>query len=102
MIIEMNDNNMDEYIVGAKVPVIVEFSAPWCTHCKHMEAIIEEFSEEVADRAIVGSLNTDVSTVMVHRYKIRSLPTFISFKNGEVADKIVGEVDKEELYNMLG
>lgn len=101
MIVEINDNNIEQILSEASVPVIVEFGAPWCTYCNKMLPIIEKISEDKKDSVIVGKVNTDVSPEIVARFKIRSLPTFISFINNEQHKKVIGAVSMEELLNMI-
>ena len=94
MALEITDSNIAETLTNNNITV-VDFWAPWCGPCRMLGPIIEELATENTDIAI-GKMNVDENSQAV-KYGIRGIPTIIFFKNGEVADKIVGVKSKAEL-----
>jgi len=96
--IEFDDNNFDEKVLDSKVPVLVDFWAPWCGPCQAMLPIIEEFAKQYnEEELLVGKLNIDENKLTPQRYGIMSVPTFMIFKDGQIIDQFVGSQSKESL-----
>jgi len=96
--IEIDDKNFDNEVLASKVPVLVDFWAPWCGPCQTMLPIIEELSGEYDAAALkIGKLNIDESKGVAAKYGIMSVPTFIIFKDGEIIDQFVGAQSKDSL-----
>lgn len=94
----LTDANFDAEVLKSTVPVFVDFWAPWCGPCQMTSPLVEEMSNEyVASKLKVGKLNVDDNQVVAGKYQVMSIPTFLVFKNGEVADKLIGGVSKEKL-----
>lgn len=86
----LTPENFDDEVIQSEVPVLVDFWAPWCGPCKMISPIIDEVSENVGDTAKVGKLNLDEGQSVAEKFGIRSIPTLLFFKGGEVKDQIVG------------
>lgn len=95
-----NANFTDEVLKSEK-PVLVDFYAVWCGPCSMMAPVVDEIAEEMGDKVVVGKVNVDESKEIAMNYGIRNIPTFLFFKNGEIAAKIVGAVDKSEIVAIL-
>ena len=100
MTLEMRDDNFNEWIGGNK-PVVVDFWAEWCGPCKMIAPLIEELAEEYKDKAIFGEMNVEENDEAPVEYGIRSIPTVLFFKNGELKDKLVGAAPKKILEEKL-
>lgn len=98
--LELNDSNFDEVISGDK-PVLVDFWAEWCGPCKMIGPVVEELAGEYEGKAIVAKLNVDENPLVTARFGVRSIPTLLVFKNGQVVDKQVGAVPKSVLSQKL-
>lgn len=98
--IELNDTNFDEIIKSDK-PVLVDFWAEWCGPCKMIGPVVEELAQEYEGKAVVAKLNVDENPGVTGRFGIRSIPTLLVFKNGEIVDKQVGAVPKSVLAQKL-
>lgn len=100
--IEGNGDNFDQIVIEASKtkPVLVDFWAPWCGPCTAMTNILEDAKEELKDIDIV-KINVDNNKRLAVAYNIRSIPTLILFKNGEMVKQTVGLINKEELLNTI-
>lgn len=88
--------NFDAAVLGADKPVFVDFWAPWCGPCKVMSPIVEELAQEM-EEVIIGKVNVDEYSDIAQKYNILSIPTFIIFKSGQVAEQFSGSMTKEAL-----
>ena len=106
MALELTKDNFVDTVKNAKV-AIVDFWAPWCGPCRMIAPIIEELSEEYKDKGVVvGKINTDDQQELAIQFGIRSIPTVLFFKNGELADSMIGAAPKsfyeEKIKALLG
>ena len=95
--IEITDSNFESQVIKSDVPIVVDFWAPWCGPCKVIAPILTEIAGEYDGKIKVGKLNTDDSQEVAAKYGIMSIPTLLIFKNGEVAEKIVGAQSKQAI-----
>jgi thioredoxin 1 len=98
--IELNDANFDQ-IVKTDKPVLVDFWAEWCGPCKMIGPIVEELAGDYDGKAVVAKLNVDENPQTAAKFGIRSIPTLLVFKNGQIVDKQVGAVPKSVLSQKL-
>lgn len=101
MAIEVTDGNFEELVIKSEIPVIVDFWAEWCGPCRMVAPLLEEISKEYAGRAIVAKCDVDSNPQVTLKYSIRNIPTVLFFKNGNVADKQVGAVPKNNFVTKL-
>jgi len=91
----------EKEVLKSEVPVLVDFYAEWCGPCKMIAPSIEALSQEMAGRAKIVKVDIDQANDIVAAYGIRSVPTLMLFKNGEMVDKIVGAVPKETMADKI-
>ena len=101
MALEFNDSNFEALALKSDKPVIVDFWAEWCGPCRMVGPVVEEIAKEYEGKAVVGKLNVDHNPQVSAKYGIRSIPTILFFKNGQVVDKQVGAVQKNILAQKL-
>lgn len=99
--VELTDSNFDDEVINSEVPVLVDFWADWCAPCRAIAPAVSELADEYQGKAKIGKLDVDNNQQVAMKYGIRSIPTLLIFKNGEVAEQIVGAVPKQQLENKL-
>ncbi len=102
--IELTEANFDDTIKDGVV--MVDFWAPWCGPCRMIAPIIDELAQEYEGKAKICKVNTDEQPNLAVKFGIRSIPTILFFKNGELVDQMVGAAGKtvfaEKLDALLG
>lgn len=101
--IELTDDSFEEEVLNAESdkPVLVDFWAEWCGPCKMVGPVVEELAGEFEGKAKVGKVDVDSNPETSTKYGIRSIPSLLIFKDGEVVDQIVGAVPKSQLKKQL-
>ncbi len=99
--IVVGDNDFDQTVLQAAMPVLVDFWAAWCGPCRMVAPIVEELAEEYEGRINFTKLDVDQNPKTAAKYSIMSIPTLLIFKKGEPVSHIVGFRPKEELKRSL-
>lgn len=101
MALEVNDTNFDDVVLKSDKPVMVDFWAEWCGPCRMIAPFVDEISKEFEGKALVVKCDVDSSPGISMKYGIRNIPTVLFFKNGNVADKQIGAVPKNNFVSKL-
>jgi thioredoxin 1 len=104
MVIEFTSSNFDELALKSDKLVVIDFWAEWCGPCRMVAPVIHQLAEEYEGRVVFGKVDVDQNGDLAAKYGIRNIPTVLFLKNGNVADKQVGAVQKakfDEKINAL-
>ena len=101
MALEITDANFTEMVNKNEGVSVVDFWAPWCGPCKMIGPIIDELHNEYDGKAVIGKVNVDDNPNTSMEFGVRSIPTILVFKNGEIVNKKVGVASKAELQKMI-
>ena len=99
--IALTDDNFSDEVLSAELPVLVDFWATWCGPCRMIAPIVEELSSEYEGKAKVCKLDVDTAQKTAAEFGIRSIPTLLTFKEGKVAEQLIGAVPKQQIAEKL-
>lgn len=99
--VTLTDANFEEEVLNADEPVLVDFWAEWCGPCRVIAPTIEELAEDFEGRAKIGKLDVDDNPETAMKYNVRSIPTLLFFKDGQVEEQLIGGANKKTLANKL-
>ena len=97
--IQLNASSFDTEVLKSDKPVLVDLWAPWCGPCRMIAPIVEELAED--ERFKVTKLDTDANPELASQLGVRSIPTLLFFKDGALADQVVGAVSKKVMLSKL-
>ena len=100
--IVLTEDNFEQEVTGSSVPVLGDFWAEWCGPCRMLAPAVAELALEYEGRAKVGKVNVDEQPELARRFGIVSIPTVMVFRDGALADTLVGLRPKAELEQLLG
>jgi thioredoxin 1 len=99
--LEFTEQNFEQDVLKSDQPVLVDFWAAWCAPCRMMAPTVDSLAEEYAGRAKIGKLNVDENLSITSRYGIRSIPTLLLFKAGQIQEQVVGTTSKDIISRLL-
>jgi thioredoxin len=99
--VEGTDNNWNQEVEQAQVPVVVDFWAPWCGPCRMVSPVIEKLAEKYAGKLKVVKVNVDDNQSLAMRFNIMSIPTIMIFKQGKALDQAIGAAPSEFYEKMF-
>ncbi len=99
--IAMNDDNFSEILETSTVPVLVDFWATWCHHCRALSPTLDAVASEMAGQVLVGKVNCDLNEQLPKKFNVEVLPTLFLVKNGETLGKTINPKDKNTLRSWI-
>jgi thioredoxin 1 len=99
--IEVNDATFQKEVLDSDKPVLVDFWAIWCGPCRMVAPVVEELANEYEGKLRVAKIDVDVNPETAMKYGIRSIPTLLVFKGGQVVEQLVGAVPKRHVVERL-
>ena len=99
--ITITDDNFESEVIKSDKPVLIDFWATWCGPCRMIAPIVEELASEYEGKAKIGKLDVDNNQQTSIKFGVRSIPTILLFKNGELKDTIIGAVPKSNIVQRL-
>ncbi len=100
-VVILNEENFENEVINASVPVLVDFWAVWCGPCSMIAPVVDEIAKDMKGKVKVGKVNVDESPGLAGKYGIRAIPTLLIFKNGQVVDQIIGVQPKNSIVAAL-
>jgi thioredoxin 1 len=99
--VTITDDNFESEVIKSNIPVLIDFWATWCGPCKAIAPIVEDLAKEYDGKVKVGKVDVDDNQQTAIKYGIRSIPTLLIIKNGQVNSTIVGAVPKAQIVQRL-
>ena len=100
-LLELTKENFQSEVIDADVPALVDFWATWCGPCRAIAPIVEELASQYEGKLKVGKVDVDAQQQLAAEFGIRSIPTLLLFKDGKMAEQIVGAVPKKQLEDKV-
>jgi len=97
----LSEENWDQEVLKSDTPVLVDFWAQWCGPCRMVAPVLEQIAEEMDGKVRIAKLDVDANQQLAYQFQVQSIPTFILFKNGQMADRMMGAAPKYAFDNFI-
>ena len=99
--VTITEENFEQEVLQSDLPVMIDLWAVWCAPCKAIEPIVEQIANEYNGKLKVGKLDVDSNQRIAVQYGVRSIPTLLFFKDGELQDQLIGAVPKQAIVEKI-
>ena len=100
-IVTITQDNFQNEVLSSDTPVLVDFWAEWCGPCKRVAPLLDELASEMDGKVRIAKLNVDENQQIAYQFQVSSIPTFILFKNGQMADRMMGAMPKSAFQSFI-
>jgi len=97
LVADISDQNFETEVIKSNLPVVVDLWAPWCGPCRMVGPVVEKLAEQYQGKVKFCKLNVDENQQTAAKYSVMSIPTLLFFKDGQVADTVIGAVPEQVL-----
>lgn len=101
LIVEITDSNFENEVIKSSLPILVDFWATWCAPCRTIAPHVEAMAQTFAGKVRVGKCDIDTSPMIPTQYEVRSVPTLLMFKGGQVLGQLVGPVARTRIEELV-
>ena len=100
-VVTITQDNFENEVLKSDTPVLVDFWAEWCGPCKRVAPVLDELAGEMDGKVRIAKLNVDENQQIAYQFQVSSIPTFILFKGGQMADRMLGAVPKSAFQSFI-
>ena len=100
-VVTLSEDNWEQEVLKSDTPVLVDFWAQWCGPCRMVAPVLDQIADEMDGKVRVAKLDVDSNQQIAYQFQVSSIPTFILFKNGQMADRMMGAMPKSAFENFI-
>lgn len=100
-VVTLSEDNWEQEVLKSDTPVLVDFWATWCGPCRMVAPVLDQIADEMDGKVRIGKLDVDSNQQIAYKFQVSSIPTFILFKNGEMADRMMGAMPKSAFQSFI-